>query len=450
MPQAQALTAPPFDVDQLKNVVADVLQQAKKQGATSAEVGVGVDAGLSVSVRLGEVETVEFNRDRGISITVYVGQRKGTASTTDIGADAIRSTVKAACDIAKYTTEDAFAGLADPALMAKDIPDLDLDHPWAITAPEAIELAKVCEAAARVHDSRISNSEGATIATHRELQVYGNSHGFLAGYPTTEHSISCSVIAEANGAMERDYWYTLGCDAAELEAAAKVGEQAAARTVRRLGARRLTTRTAPVLFVSELARGLIGHFVAAISGGNLYRKASFLLDHAGKQIFPSFMHIHENPHVKKALGSAPFDGEGVATRARDIITDGILQGYILGSYSARKLGLVTTGNAGGVHNLFVESGEDDFNALVKKMHTGLIVTDLMGHGANIVTGDYSRGAAGFWVENGEIQYPVHEITIAGHLQNMFANIVAVGNDIDVRGTIRCGSILLPQMTIAGE
>lgn len=437
------------DKTRLEALVREILAEAQVQGASAAEAGVSFDVGLSVTVRLGEVETLEYHRARGLGVTVYFGQRKGSASTSDISPAAVRETVRAACGIARYTAEDACAGLADPERLAREIPDLELDHPWNITAERAIELARECEDTARAADARITNSEGASVATHRSLRVYGNSNGFIGGYPSTRHSISCTVVARQGDRMQRDYWYSVAREHAGLESPAAVGRRAAERTVRRLGGRKLATCKAPVLFVPELARGLLGHFVGAIRGASLYRKASFLLDHLGKQVFPPYLRIHEQPHLKRALGSAPFDNEGVATQARDVVRDGRLEGYVLDSYAARRLGMQTTGNAGGVHNLTVEPGALDFPGLLREMGTGLLVTELMGQGVSIVTGDYSRGAAGFWVEDGEIQYPVEEITIAGNLRDMFQQVVAVGNDVDTRGSIRTGSWLIESMTIAG-
>lgn len=435
---------------ELEALVKQVLDEAGKLGASSAEAGVSLEAGLSVTVRLGEVETLEYHRDRGVGVTVFFGQRKGSASTSDFAPHAVRETVRAACDIARYTSEDSCAGLADAALMAQDIPDLDLCHPWAIDAAGAIEIAQRCEAAARDADTRISNSEGATLSSHQGLRVYGNSHGFLGGYPSTRHSISCSVIAGREDQMQRDYWYTVARRHEEMEDAAQVGRMAAERTLRRLNGRKLGTCQVPVIFAAEIATGLFRSFIGAVRGSSLYRKSSFLLDHLGKPVFPDFVHIHEQPHLRGALGSAPFDSEGVATQARDLITGGVLQGYVLDSYSARKLGMQTTGNAGGTHNLTIDTGALDFAALLQEMGTGLLVTELMGQGVNMVTGDYSRGAAGFWVENGVIQYPVEEITIAGNLKDMFKSIVAIANDVERRGNIRTGSVLIERMTVAGE
>ncbi len=435
---------------ELETLVSDILAEAKVQGATAAEAAASFDNGLSVTVRLGEVETLEHHRHRGLGVTVYFDRRKGSASTSDWRPAAIRETVGAACDIAQHTAADPCAGLADPDRLADTIPDLDLYHPWPLSAEDAIDVAQRCEAAALGHDTRIRNSEGGSVSTHNGLKVYANSHGFMGGYPTSRHGISCSVIGQDDSGMQRDYWYTVARDSLALENAEAVGLHAAQRALRRLNGRRLSTRQVPVLFAAELARGVIGHFLGAIRGGALYRKTSFLMDHLGKRVFPECLDIREQPHLSKALGSAPFDGEGVATVERDLVSQGILQGYVLDSYSARRLGMETTGNAGGVHNATVAPGAGDLAALLKQMDTGLLVTELMGHGINLVTGDYSRGAAGFWVEDGDIQYPVEEITIAGNLARMFQDIVAVGNDVDVRGGIRCGSLLVNRMTVAGE
>lgn len=434
----------------LEALVAMALEEAKRLGASNAEAGISVDTGLSVTARLGEVETLEYQRDRGMGVTVYRGQRKGGASTADLSPHAIRETVAKAISIAGFTAEDEFAGLPDPDTIARDIPDLDLCHPWNIEPDAARDLAVACEAAALSVDKRIANSEGATLSSHQGVRVFGNTLGFLAGYASSLHSLSCVVVAQENGEMQRDYWYSSVRDSKDMEDGQSIGKQAAMRALRRLNARKLATVSAPVMFVPELARGLIGHFLSAVRGGSQYRRASFLLDAAGKQVFPEWFEVSERPHIRKALGSAPFDSEGVATRDRELVQDGVLTGYILSTYSARKLGLKTTGNAGGVHNLFVKSGAHDFAGLVKQMGRGLVVTELMGQGVNGVTGDYSRGAAGFWVENGELAYPVHEITIAGNLKDMLRNIVAVGTDVDARGGIRTGSILLETMTIAGE
>lgn len=434
----------------LASLVERALDAARRGGATAADVGVSIDTGLAVTVRLGEVETLEYQRDRGMGITAYVGGRKGAASTGDLTWPAIAATVDKAISIARFTAEDDCSGLPDPETLARELPDLDLSHPWDIDAEGAIELARRCEAAALATDARITNSEGASVNTHRAERVYGNTLGFIGGYPSTYSSVSCVVVGQQGEQQERDYWYTAARDWRELEDAAEVGREAALRAARRLGARRIATTRAPVLFVPELARGLIGHFIAAIRGGAQYRRSSFLLDAAGTEVFPSFFGISERPHLPRALASAPFDGEGCATRDRELVAAGVLEGYVLNTYSARKLGLATTGNAGGTHNLLVHPGADGFEALVRKMGRGLIVTELMGQGVNGVTGDYSRGATGFWVEGGEIQHPVNEITIAGNLKDLYRHLVAVGSDVDARGGVRCGSILVEEMTIAGE
>ena len=437
----------------LQACVELALKEARQLGASEAEVGVSVDTGLSVTARMRDVETLEYHRDRGMGITVYRGKRKGSASTGDLSARAIAETVAKAYSIAGFTAEDPCAGLPDADTLARDIPNLDLNHPWGIEPDAARDLAIACEAAALDVDSRISNSEGATLSSHQGLRVFGNSLGFVAGYASTLHSLSCAVVGQQDGDMQRDYWYSSVRDYRDLESAASIGARAAKRTLERLGAKQIATSVVPVLFVPELARGLIGSFLGAIRGGSQYRRASFLLDIAGQQVFPDWFSCVERPHILKALGSAPFDSEGVSTSDRTLVDHGIVTGYVLSTYSARKLGLKTTGNAGGVHNLIVESGSSsgahDFAALVKQMGRGLVVTELMGSGVNGVTGDYSRGAAGFWVENGELAYPVHEITIAGNLKDMFRHIVAVGSDVDARGGIRTGSILLESMTVAG-
>jgi PmbA protein len=439
-------------IPELKSIVADALARARSLGASQAEADVSLQKGLTTTVRLGEVETVEYQRDRGMGITVYFGRRKGSASTADLSVKAVAETVEKACDIARYTAEDSCAGLADPEELARDIPDLDLDHPWALSPEDAVETARACEAAGRSVDTRITNSEGASVGSHRGVRVYGNSHGFLAGYPSTSHSVSCVLLAQTGDDMQRDYWYSSARDARDLESAEEIGRKAGERAVARLGARKLSTQKARVLYAPEVARGLIGHFLGAVRGSSQYRKSSFLLGAAGSQVFPAFVELRERPHIRKALGSSPFDGEGVATRDRELVQDGVLQGYVLGSYSARKLGLKTTGNAGGTHNLLVESktGGVEYAQLLKQLGTGLLVTELMGQGVNGVTGDYSRGASGYWVENGAPAYPVHEITIAGNLKEMYRNIAAIGSDVDVRGGVRVGSILISEMTIAGD
>jgi PmbA protein len=439
-------------IPELKSIVSESLQLARKLGASQAEADVSLQKGLTTTVRLGEVETVEYQRDRGMGITVYFGKRKGSASTADLSSRAVAETVEKACDIARYTAEDECSGLADPEELARDIPDLDLDHPWDLPPEQAVETARACEAAGRVVDSRITNSEGASVSSHRGVRVYGNSHGFLQGFPSTSHSVSCVLLAQTGDDMQRDYWYASARDASELESSESIGRKAGERAVARLGARKIATQKARVLYAPEVARGLIGHFLGAVRGSSQYRKSSFLLGASGQKIFPSFVELRERPHIRKALGSSPFDGEGVATRDRDLVSDGVLQGYILGSYSARKLGLKTTGNAGGTHNVLVDSknGGMEIGALMRELGTGLLVTELMGQGVNGVTGDYSRGASGYWVENGVQAYPVHEITIAGNLKDMYNNIAAIGNDVDVRGGVRVGSMLISEMMIAGE
>jgi PmbA protein len=440
------------EIRSLTDVVSLALEEARGQGASECEADASVSQGLSVSVRLREVDTLEYQRDRGLSLTVYFGKRKGSASTADLAGSAVRETVEKACAIARYTAEDPYAGLVEPEALAREIPDLDLDHPWDLTPERAIELARECEAAGLAVDPRLANSEGAAVSSQRQTGVYGNSLGFLAGYSATSHSVSCTLIAEAGEDMQRDYWFTVARDPADLEAAAGIGRTAGERALARLGARRLTTRKVPVAFTPDMARGLFRHFVGAISGTSQYRKSSFLLNAAGEQIFPAFLQMAERPHLPKGLASSPFDQEGAATRDRELVRDGVLGGYVLGSYSARRLGLKTTGNAGGIHNLIVGGTEGalDRQAFLRRLGTGLLVTELMGQGVNGVTGDYSRGASGFWVEQGAIAYPVHEITIAGNLKPMYRHIVALGDDVDVRGGIRTGSVLLDEMTVAGE
>jgi PmbA protein len=436
----------------LQDVAAFALEEAHRQGASQYEVDVSLSQGLGTTVRLGEVDTIEYQRDRGLAVTVYFGKRKGSASTADLGREAVRATVEKACAIARYTAEDPYAGLVEPEYLARDIPDLDLDHPWGLAAEDAIAIARRCEQAGRAMDARIANSEGASVSSQRHTGVYGNSLGFLAGFSGTSHSVSCSLIAQQAEQMQRDYWFSTARDPADLEDPESVGATAGKRAVARLGARKLATRKAPVLFSPDMARGLYRHFIGAIRGPSQYRKASFLLNAAGEQVFPAFVQMHERPHILKGLSSAPFDDEGAATHDRELVANGILGGYVLGSYSARRLGLKTTGNAGGVHNLIVEASGDSppYDALLRRMGTGLLVTELMGQGVNGVTGDYSRGASGFWIENGAIAYPVHEVTIAGNLRDIYHNIVALGSDLDPRGSIRCGSVLIGEMTIAGD
>jgi PmbA protein len=434
----------------LQDQVEQILAEAKRQGASACEVAVSLEQGLSTSVRQREVETVEFNRDQGFGITLYVGQRKGSASTSASGPEAIRETVAAALAIAKHTSEDESSGLADAALMAKELQDFDLFHAWDITPEQAIERALICEAAAFDADSRIKNADGTTLNTHQGCRVYGNSHGFIGGSASTRHSLSCVMIAEGDGQMQRDYWYDVSRQGELLADAQSIGRRAAERAASRLGARPVPTCEVPVLFSAELAGGLLGHFLSAISGGNLYRKSSFLEGAMGQRLFPEWLTLDERPHLMRGMGSSAFDGDGLATYAKPFVENGDLVSYVLGTYSGRKLGLPSTANSGGVHNLFVTHGVEDQAALLRRMGRGLLVTELMGSGLNMVTGDYSRGAAGFWVENGEIQFPVQEVTIAGNLRDMFKQIVAIGSDLELRSNIRTGSILIERMTVAGS
>ncbi len=438
------------ELDRLAQVSADVVRQCRAKGASEAEVGASIDLGLSVSARLGEVETIEHTRDRGVSLTVYFGRQKGSASTADLDRESIERTIEHACAIARYTESDPANGLPDAALQAREFPDLDLWHPWDIAPEAAIDLALEIEDAGRAHDARISNSEGASVQASATLAAYANSQGFDGRERSTRHLLSCALLAEDDAGMQRDYYYDAVRAADDFATSQSIGRRAAERTLARLGARALSTRQCPVLFAPEVARSLIGHFLSAISGGALYRRASFLLDHVGRPVFPAFIRISERPHIARGHGSAAFDAEGVATRDSDLVTDGVLQHYILGSYSARKLGLVSTGNAGGVHNIVVQPGVDDFTALLRRMGNGFLVTEVMGQGVSLITGDYSRGAAGFWVENGEIAFAVDEVTIAANLRDMFNGIVAIGSDVDPRSHLLTGSILVERMTVAGE
>ena len=436
--------------DQLRQIARDVLDYATRRGASAAETEVSEATGQTVTVRRGEVETIEYNRDKGIGVTVYLGKQRGHASTTDFSPQAMRDTVDAALSIARFTAADEFAGLADEDMLARDIPDLHLFHPWELPVERAIELARQCEDAGFAVDKRVTNSEGATISTQGSHFIYGNTLGFLAGFPGSRHGVWCSLIAGKGDEMQRDDWYETSRDARDLPDPALVGRRAGERALRRLGARKIATTQVPVLFEAPVAASLLGHFVSAVSGGNLYRKSSFLLDSAGKSVFAPRVNISEQPHIDKGLASAPFDEEGVATRARDVVKDGVVQGYFLGTYSARKLGLRSTGNAGGNHNLSLRDTGIDFPGLLRAMGSGLLITEAMGQGVNSVTGDYSRGAAGYWVEGGEIAYPVQEITIAGNLKDMFRGIAAVGNDVVRRGSRYCGSVLVERMTVAGD
>ena len=438
------------ELARVKESVAKALDSAKRQGATSAEVSMSKQTGLSISTRLREVETVEFNSDGALGISVYCGNRKGSSSTSDLSEQAIESAVSAAISIAKHTSEDPYNGLADADLMVQGIPDLDLYHPGSLEPQNAIDLALAAEDAALSYSDEITNSDGASYSSHQGLRVYGNSHGLLEGYPSTRHSLSVVTIGERNGEMERDYEYSVSRFPDRLDAPEAVGRAAAKNTIARLGAKKLDTMTVPVVICAQLASGFIGHLVAAIGGGSLYRKASFLLDRKGEQIFPDWLSIEEKPHLKGYLASTPFDHEGLATKDLTIIDNGTLATYLITSYAGRKLDMAPTGHAGGTHTWFLNHTVSDQAALLQQMGTGLLVTDLMGSSVNIITGDYSRGAAGYWVENGVIQYPVHEITIAGNLNDMYRNIVAIAGDVDERKSTLCGSILLEEMKIAGN
>ena len=433
----------------LSQLARDVLARCRARGATQAEVDLNEDRGLSVGVRLGEVETIEYTRDRGLSLTVYFGGRKASASTADLDLGSIEATIEQACAIARHTEEDDCAGLADASRMARVLADFDLWHPQPLDADAAIARALACEAAGRDADARIANSEGANAAYGTSVSVYANSHGFLGAERGTSHSLSLSLIAGTGETMQRDYWYDAACRIGDVAAPEIIGRRAAERTVARLDPRAAPTGQFPVLFCAEVARSLIGHLLGAVSGGALYRRASFLLDHLGKPVLPRGIDLIERPHLVRGHRSAAFDAEGVATAESALVRDGVLQRYVLGSYSARKLGLESTANAGGVHNLHITTGPEDFSALVRGMGRGLIVTELMGQGVNAITGDYSRGAAGFWVENGEIVYPVDEVTIAGNLKDMLLGIQAVGSDVDPRSHILTGSMLLGAMMVAG-
>lgn len=446
------MSAPEFSYAQetLRQLAADVLDHARELGASACETDVSEAFGQSVTVRKGEVETIEYNRDKGIGVTVYLGQRRGHASTSDFSRQALRATVEAALAIARYTAPDPCAGLPEAELLAKESADLDLYHPWGLPVEEAIAIARRCEQAAFAVSPMVKNSEGASVSVQQSQFISANSLGFMEGFPTSRHYISCAVIAGENEAMQRDDWYTTGRDPDRLASPEAIGDYAARRALSRLAARRLKTRSVPVLFEAPLAASLIGSFVHAVSGGALYRKSSFLAGSLGQQIFPGHMRISERPHLKCGLASSPFDDDGVATHDREVVEDGVLNGYFLSTYSARKLGMQTTGNAGGCHNLIVRPGGLDFQGLLREMGTGLLVTELLGQGVNYVTGDYSRGAAGYWVEGGEIRYPVQEITIAGNLKEMLRGIVAVGSDVLARGSKQVGSILVERMTVAGS
>jgi PmbA protein len=427
-----------------------VLQLAKQHAVDQVEVFISGDQGFSVTACHGDVETIEHSDENSLSVTVYKDQRSGSASTTDLSPEAISRTVDKAYAFSCHAGADPCAGLADPHRLAKELPDLSLCHPWKINPSEAIEMAIHCEAVGREQDQRIIQSEGVSVSSGESYRLYANSHGFMASYPTSYHSISCGLIAKDHGEMQRDYEYTAARDATDLDDVALVAKHAAEKTLLRLGARKIKTRRCPVIFHSAIAKSLLRHFISAISGGNLYRRSSFLLDALGKSVFPEHIRLYQQPHLLKGMGSAPFDSEGVLTEARDYVTDGILNSYILNSYSARQLGMETTGNAGGVYNLRVSHSDHNLKALFKSMGSGFFVTELIGQGVSILTGDYSRGAAGFWIEHGEIQHAVHEVTISGHLQDIFKNIIAVGNDVDTRGNTQTGSIWVDNMTVAGS
>ncbi len=440
------------EASRLQNLMADMLHEARRLGASAAEASVSRDNGLSVQVRDGDVETVEFNRDGGFGITVYFGQQKGNASTTDTSPAALRATVQAACEIAKRTTADPFSGLADAELMARELPDLDLDHPWDLSPEAAIALALRCEQAGLSAEASVRKTDNVSLSSHRGVRCYGNSHGFISAFPSTRHSISASLIAEDSRGMQRDYWYTVARDATALLSPEAVGKTAAERAAKRLGTQPLATGQYPVLMVPEVARGLFGHLLSALKGGAQYRGASFLKDKIGELVLPDWLSVIEKPRVPKALASANFDDDGVATYEHDIVRDGVVASYILSAYSARRLGLRSTGNAGGVHNIDIACHRErpSFAQLLQQMRHGVVVTSLMGQGVNIVNGDYSRGASGFYVRNGEIVHPVEEITIAGNLAPMLRSIVAVGSDIDTQSSLWTGSVLLGDMTVASQ
>lgn len=434
----------------LQEQIVQLIERAKKLGVDQIEVTASVESGYAVNARLGDVETLEHHQEKNLQITVYQDQRSGSTTTSDLSSEALNASLDKACAIARYTEQDPCAGLADARLMATDYPDLHLLHPWHLKPEEAIHIAIECEKIALAQDARITNSEGVSVSTYEAFDIYANSHGFLGYFPSSEHGISCSVIAEKNQQMQSDYEYTVAHDPKKLQNIEWVAKQAAHKALQRLGAKKISTRQCPVIFYSSVAKGLLRNFIAAISGYNLYRKTSFLCDHLGKAIFPEHINIYQDPHLPNEMGSMPFDDDGVATKKITYIENGILQSYALGSYSARKLGLQTTGNAGGVFNLLINHSDKDLAQLCREMGSGLLVTEVMGQGVNLMTGDYSVGAFGFWVENGEIQFPVEEITIASNLRDMLKGIQLVGNDIDYRGNIKTGSILLDRMTVAGS
>ncbi len=445
---SQARFSQPYET--LRAMAAEVLEHARKNGASGCDTEISEGYGQTVTVRRGEVETIEYNRDKGLGVSVYIGKKKGFASSADLSPRAIKDTVAAALSIARFTASDDSAGLADVEDLCREVHDLDLFHPWDLAVEEAIELAQRCEAAAFALDPRVVNSEGASVSCQQSHFVLANSLGFSGGFSSSQHYLSCSVIVAEDEHMQRDDWYVSRRVPGELPDPETVGDYAGRRALARMRSRKIGTTQAPVLFEAPVASGLISSFVSAVSGGNLYRKSSFLLDSIGKQVFSPIVNLVERPHLPRAQASSWFDDEGVATRDREVVKGGVVQGYFLGSYSARKLGMKTTGNAGGNHNLILQPGDRDLPGLLKQMGRGLLVTELMGQGMNLVTGDYSRGAAGYWVEGGEIQYPVEEITIAGNLKDMFRAIVGIGNDVLARGSRQCSSILIERMTIAGD
>lgn len=434
----------------LRDIAEKTLDLMKRAGITASEVAVALEDGFTIAVRKGNVDTIEYHRDKGVGITVFNGYRFSTVSTSDTSLASIENAISYGVNIVKYIEEDPCVGLAEAHLMATELADLDLYHPWDIPVEHAVLDALACEKRALAFDSRVKASDGVMISTHKSYYVYGNSHGFMGECPSTCHAISCALIAEQDGQMERDYSVSIACAFDQLDTFDAIAKDASVKTVKRLGSRKLESQKAPIIFEAEVARGLLISFIAAIHGGNLYKKSSFLVDHLGKPVFSKKIHIYEDPFIPRSLGSATFDNEGVRTRRQDFVKEGILTNYVLNSFTARKLGLETTGNAGGVHNLFISHDDMDLNALLKKMHKGLFVTELIGNGENLVTGDFSKGAAGFWVEEGKIQFPVSEVTIAGNLRDMFLNIVAVANDINCKSTIKTGSILIDSMMVGGD
>ncbi len=436
--------------DELEAIIDHVLKQATTLGATAAEADIGVGTGLSANVRKGEIDKLEFERDKGLGVTLFLDGQKGNASTSDFSQEALTTTVEAAYNIARFASKDEYAGLVEKDLIAKTVPELDLYHPWSIAPEAAIDMAISCEQMAFDQDARINNSDGTTVNTYSGINLYGNTQGFINGWSWSTHSIDCTVIAEDASGKQRDGWYSKARDYRDLQSLQSISQEAAKRTLDRLGAKKISTRQAPVIFEAPVASGLFSALVSAISGGSLYRRASFLLDKKGEKIFADGVTISEQPHLKKALGSAPFDNDGVATKTHDIVKDGVLMDYVLSGYAARRLGLQTTGNAGGVHNLVIKPSNNSLSDMIKAMGSGLLITDMIGFGVNQVTGDYSRGASGYWIENGELAFPVEEITVAGNLIEMYQQIALIGNDVDPRGNILTGSVMIENMTIAGE